>query len=1104
MGNKSINRLISLLCVVILFGVTALNYFDTDASANTSISFYVSPDGNDNNSGTQQDPFGTLEGARNAIRALKSTSSLPAGGVTVYLREGTYNRDSSFELTAEDSGTEDSPITYKAYNGEDVKIMGGHDIDTSAFTEVTDQTILDRLPSESRDKVLQVDLSSLGITEYGEITKAGFGWEKLPPAPELFVDNKTMTLARYPNEGYMSTGSISTQGFIPRNHVDDKPTDPGYVAPENYINQQGPIFSYSDTRFSRWSDEDEIWLFGYWKWDWADDNLKVKNLNTSTKRIEAEHPSFYGIESNKRFYAYNLLSEMDMPGEWYLDRTNGKMYIYPEGNILESKVQLSILDTPLFKLDGASYINIEGFTFELSRSDGVMMLNASDNLVASCTFRRLGQRAVVIGNPGGLHHADIDPATVPEGGTNNGIVGCEIYETGAGGVFVAGGDRVTLTAGNNYVENNHFNDFARIIRTYTPAITLKGVANRASHNLIHNAPHFAIDFYGNDHVIENNELYNVVYETSDAGAIYTGRDWTYRGNIIRDNYIHNIPSIGGLGSHGIYLDDAMSSAEITGNVFYDISSKAFLIGGGRDNIVDNNIMIDCGQSVFIDDRLLNWASAAAQAPDGTNYKRLMNMPYQQEPWSSKYPKLVDIWSDNAAYPKGNVVTDNVIYKSGSMSIVSKASQYGTINNNITFSSSDNPGFVDENSNNFNLRSDSAIYDQLPDFQPIDFDNMGLKVDAYRTELNSAIGEFESVSPANNDNVDSTSAELVWTTSEGADYYIVTVAKDSSFDNIVIDSRVENTSKTIGGLDSDTTYYWKVEAGSDAYCLRDEKKVNSNGVSQFTTGESSGVTYLSDMNYSSWSGYQEPLKDLDRDGDSLNINGKTYSKGLGTHANSTIIYDLNGDYTRFLSDIGVDDDVNDKGTIIFKVYTDGILKYDSGLMTGADEAKSISIDVTGCNELKLEVTDSGDNIDYDHANWAHARLEGQNSNSGQPILIEAEDYTNMSGIINGGNKIGGCDNGDWVSYSNIDLGTGYSTMTARVGVPDSYAGSRAEVRLDSTTGTLVGTFTIEATGAFDSFQEQSINLSDANGIHDIYIVFNDHYGVGDFDWFKFSN
>ncbi|KRF09950.1 hypothetical protein ASG93_19180 [Paenibacillus sp. Soil787] len=122
----------------------------------------------------------------------------------------------------------------------------------------------------------------------------------------------------------------------------------------------------------------------------------------------------------------------------------------------------------------------------------------------------------------------------------------------------------------------------------------------------------------------------------------------------------------------------------------------------------------------------------------------------------------------------------------------------------------------------------------------------------------------------------------------------------------------------------------------------------------------------------------------------------------------------------------------------------------------------------------------------------------------PIVLQAESYSSMSGINNGGTVIGSCDNGDWVAYSQVNLGSGYNLFTANAGVPASNAGKTAEIRLDSTTGTLVGTLTIQSTGGYSVYTEQSTALTGASGVHDIYIVFNSGSGVGNFDWIKFSN
>ncbi|WP_261800452.1 hypothetical protein [Paenibacillus sp. PAMC21692] len=141
----------------------------------TGAAFYVSTDGSDFNAGTEAEPFLTLEKARDAIRALKQGSGLPDGGVTVYLRGGSYNRTGTFLLEQADSGTADKPITYKAYPGESVRLTGGSSLQKSWFTPVTNEEVLGRIIStEARSKVLQVDLSAHGITDYGLMSRHGY------------------------------------------------------------------------------------------------------------------------------------------------------------------------------------------------------------------------------------------------------------------------------------------------------------------------------------------------------------------------------------------------------------------------------------------------------------------------------------------------------------------------------------------------------------------------------------------------------------------------------------------------------------------------------------------------------------------------------------------------------------------------------------------------------------------------------------------------------------------------------------------------------------------------------------------------------------------
>jgi parallel beta-helix repeat protein len=183
----------------------------------------------------------------------------------------------------------------------------------------------------------------------------------------------------------------------------------------------------------------------------------------------------------------------------------------------------------------------------------------------------------------------------------------------------------------DYVLNCHIHRYAQRKKVYEPAVRLYGVGHRVAHNLIHDAPHQAIAYDGNDHTIEYNEIHDVVLESSDAGVLYTGRDWTFRGNVVRHNFFHHIPYRPGFGAKVVYLDDCASSTDIIGNVFYKARECAF-IGGGRDNAVENNIFIDCEKPVHLDTRGLTWEYFR---PDGPMYESLRAVPFDKPPWSTR-------------------------------------------------------------------------------------------------------------------------------------------------------------------------------------------------------------------------------------------------------------------------------------------------------------------------------------------------------------------------------------------------------------------------------------------------------------------------------------
>ncbi|MET7981741.1 NPCBM/NEW2 domain-containing protein [Streptomyces sp. NPDC005281] len=146
------------------------------------------------------------------------------------------------------------------------------------------------------------------------------------------------------------------------------------------------------------------------------------------------------------------------------------------------------------------------------------------------------------------------------------------------------------------------------------------------------------------------------------------------------------------------------------------------------------------------------------------------------------------------------------------------------------------------------------------------------------------------------------------------------------------------------------------------------------------GPSAGTHQLSDLTWTSASNGWGPVeKDRSNgeqgagDGKTLTLNGVTYAQGLGVHAASSVTYYLGGTCTSLSTAVGVDDEAGSNGAVDFQIYRDGTLAADSGVVKGPDAAKQLTADLTGGQELRLVVTDGGNGVDYDHADWAGPRL-----------------------------------------------------------------------------------------------------------------------------------
>jgi len=575
-----------LLLSILILTLSLIALLTKDVCAKT---LYVASSGDDKNPGTMQKPFATIHRAKSAVRTLKKVTD---EAITIYLKQGTYYQAEPLVFGPEDSGCKNAPITYKAYNNEDVTISGGIKLDCKW--------------RPYKDGIMVCDLPE---------AKAG----KLD-FTQLFVNGKRQHRARFPDYDDSAIGWRGWSGYTyPLGEIEDDVPNPNPLPNDDMTYSgtasRGIVYNPATFTKKKWAKPEEAVIQILQGPHWGNLQWQIKFIDYDKHFIWFGHGGHQigakwtagalRVDDGSQYYIENVFEELDAPGEWYNKKKKGILYYMPlkdldlKNVLVEAPVLKQLIRFVGCQRDPVWHITLDGFRITHTEAtyldkyevpslsdwaihrDGTVFLEGARNItIKNCFFDAVGGNAVFMNNYN----------------RNNIVTGCKITEAGDSAVCFVGDLATTNGTQRDFPyecesTNNLIHDIGVFGKQVTGAYISRAKRIKVAHNLIYDIPRAGIcigDGTWGGHIIEYNHFRNTCRESGDHGPFNAwGRDkyWDL-------NQSHMPYTIGRSHDAGRVKIDAMETVYIRNNFVQETRGWGIDMDDGASNYeIYNNICI---------------------------------------------------------------------------------------------------------------------------------------------------------------------------------------------------------------------------------------------------------------------------------------------------------------------------------------------------------------------------------------------------------------------------------------------------------------------------------------------------------------------------------